>query len=229
MKNINIKFYFDYISPYVWLSWKPLIKIILKQNNELKLINFEPIPILFASLLNYHGQLGPAEIPSKREWLINDISRRSKLNNLNLNTPLFHPFNPLLSLRITTIDMNNEMKLKLIEKLLDSTWSEGKDISNVEVMKDILNGLNLDSNYYIDKANSIEIKEKLKQNTDEAIKSGVFGVPTTIVNDKHLFWGSENDTMNMIELAINDDPRVIVDPAVVEKWLNTKKSAERRK
>lgn len=222
---MKLKFYFDFISPYVWLAWKPLNEITLKYS-----IKLEPIPILFAGLLNYHGQLGPAEIPSKRNWLIYDVARRAKLQNLTVNPPPTHPFNPLLPLRVATIDYNNhDIKLNLIQNILNATWSEGQDISNPNVLKHILNNLDLNGEQILQEANSHLIKEKLKNETNKAIELGVFGVPTTIVNEKLLFWGSEYETMKMIEMALNGDQTVIVEPHIIEKWANVKKSAERRK
>jgi 2-hydroxychromene-2-carboxylate isomerase len=55
----RIKFYFDAISPYAWLAWRPLQALVLKQDIQLDIV-----PVLFAGLLKANGQLGPAEIPN---------------------------------------------------------------------------------------------------------------------------------------------------------------------
>ena len=39
-----------------------------------------------------------------------------------------------------------------------------------------------------------EIKQQLRQNTEEAIEAGVFGVPS-IIADGHLFWGFDATDM----------------------------------
>jgi len=38
-----VKFYFDAISPYAWLAWRPLMALTKKQNAVL-----QPVPVLFA-------------------------------------------------------------------------------------------------------------------------------------------------------------------------------------
>ena len=68
----NIKFYFDAISPYAWLAWRPLQTLVQKHD-----VKLEIVPVLFAGLLKANGQLGPAEIPNKRLWLMTDVMRRA--------------------------------------------------------------------------------------------------------------------------------------------------------
>ena len=91
----TVKFYFDVISPYAWLAWRPLVGIVARHN-----LNLQPVPVLFAGLLQANGQLGPAEIPRKRLWLIKDVMRRAASQGLKVSVPPTHPFNPLLALRV---------------------------------------------------------------------------------------------------------------------------------
>jgi 2-hydroxychromene-2-carboxylate isomerase len=229
-----VKFYFDFISPYAWLAWRPLVNLVQKYSS---LVTFQPIPILFAGLLNAHGQLGPAEIPPKRLWLIKDIIRRAKLQNLQVNPPPTHPFNPLLSLRIASIDsIHSEMKIKLISEFFDAIWIHGYDISDTLVIQELLEKK---LNYSLEEINEIflkakneKIKNKLRDETNEAIQRyGVFGVPTTLV-DEELFWGSESETIEMINKAIQRERTVMEmnenEIKIIQRWETIKKSADRR-
>ena len=65
---VPLTFYFDFISPYAYLAWARLVR---------RGQPFELRPLLFAVLLAHHGQLGPAEIPAKRAWLISDTLRQA--------------------------------------------------------------------------------------------------------------------------------------------------------
>jgi 2-hydroxychromene-2-carboxylate isomerase len=220
----TLRFYFDFLSPYAWLSWRPLLSI----HHRYPTVNFEPIPILFAGLLNHHGQLGPAEIPSKKLYILKDCARRAKLQKLSINPPPTHPFNPLLSLRIASLAYPSaEMKHELIGQLFDAAWKDGKDISDPKIVKEILRNLKLDEEEYFQSAHSAANKEKLRHETESAIASGVFGVPSVLV-DNELFWGSESETIQMVEYALQDHPLAGVDPTVLERWAKIKKSADRR-
>jgi 2-hydroxychromene-2-carboxylate isomerase len=48
-----------------------------------------------------------------------------------------------------------------------------------------------------------DVKDQLKANTEQAIASGVFGVPTFCVDDK-VFWGL--DSLPMLRACLDDDP-----------------------
>ena len=61
---MDITFYFDYISHNAYLAWCRLPEIAEKHG-----CSVNPIPVLFAGFLKKYGQLGPAEIEPKVEWM----------------------------------------------------------------------------------------------------------------------------------------------------------------
>src|SRR5205814_1250560 len=52
----------------------------------------EPFPVLYAGLLDAHGQLGPARFP--RLWMAKNVARKAAMLRIPLNPPAFLPFNP---------------------------------------------------------------------------------------------------------------------------------------
>lgn len=58
---MRIAWYFDFISPFAYLHWQKVRTLMAERT-------VEPVPILFAAILNALGQKGPAEIPGKREF-----------------------------------------------------------------------------------------------------------------------------------------------------------------
>ena len=220
--TMQIKFYFDVISPYAWLAWRPLLSIAERHNADLV-----PVPTLFAGLLHANGQLGPAEIPNKRLWLIKDVMRRAASHGLSMSIPPYHPFNPLLALRVASLDMSAPTRRQLTGKLLDAAWLHGKDISNCGVVSDIVYECGLNGSECITEARDRnDIKKRLKFQTEEALSIGAFGVPTIYVNNE-LFWGSESDTMAHIEAVLEGHDSVNVE--LLKKWTHTTPSASRRR
>ena len=61
MNARRLDFYFDYLSPYAYFSWRRLQPLCLQHNLELR-----PHPVVFGKLLDHWGQRGPAEIPPKK-------------------------------------------------------------------------------------------------------------------------------------------------------------------
>lgn len=217
-----IKFYFDAISPYAWLAWRPLKDIAVRHA-----VRLEPVPVLFAGLLKANGQLGPAEIPRKRLWLIKDVMRRADSQGLRVLAPPTHPFNPLLALRVASMDMDIQTKHNLIQQLMDAAWQDGLDISNDAVVSKIASNVGLNGIQCVQAAHEdADLKNRLKVQTEEAVAAGVFGVPTTSVNGE-LFWGSEMDTMNHIESKIFGVD--LINEAVYKRWENITPSAVRKR
>ena len=67
--------------------------------------SLQPIPVLFAGLLKAHGQLGPAEVEPKLQWMNRNVLRKAVELGIPLNAPRQHPFHPLFLLRLAAGDM----------------------------------------------------------------------------------------------------------------------------
>ncbi|WP_437539533.1 DsbA family protein [Sorangium sp. So ce726] len=88
----RVDIYFDYISGYAYFAWLRIQEICDRRGVALDIH-----PVLFAGLLEHWSQLGPAEIPPKREWAYKDAFRHARLHGIELSCPKVHPFNPLLA------------------------------------------------------------------------------------------------------------------------------------
>lgn len=182
----SLRFYFDYISPYAYVGWHMAQKIAAER--ELVLV---PKPVLFAALLNANGQKGPAEIPAKRTYLIKDAFRKARAAGLgDLVPPPSHPFNPLLSLRVTGL-LDGVDRVRAVTALYAATWGGGGGVESGEAIARALDGAGLDGGALVRRAGEAEAKARLKEATDAAIARGVFGVPTLDV-DGELFWGVDS-------------------------------------
>lgn len=190
----TLYFYFDYVSNNAYLAWSQL-QVLSGQYG----IAVEPRPILFAGLLNAHGNVGPAEIPAKRDWMLKNILRKSALLDVPMSPPAHHPFNPLMALRASSMDMEGETRWRLIDGLFKAVWVEEQHISEPAVVDEIARRAGLDGNQVCEWAQSKEAASLLRQQTDEAVSSGVFGIPSMII-DEELFFGY--DDFEFLELYL---------------------------
>ena len=185
-----VNFYFDFISPYAYLAFKRIPEII----GSKYAVNYRPV--LFAGLLKHFGQLGPAEIPGKREWTFTQSLWEAKRYQIPFQLPKKHPFNPLPYLRLSLNSSNSgKAQREVCEKVFDHIWQTGMDPSTEESLNNLLEKFSGDPNPH-----DPDAKETLKNNTNDAIEAGVFGVPTALV-DGHLFWGL--DSMDMLRHHIS--------------------------
>jgi 2-hydroxychromene-2-carboxylate isomerase len=215
----EIRFLFDYVSPYAFLAWKRLHRAAAREPIVLR-----PEPVLFAGLLNAHGQLGPAEIPAKRRYIFRDVLRTALREGIPLAPPRTHPYNPLLALRLSGLDMDPAARIRLVDRLFDRAWSEGGGVETPDDLSPVLDALGLDAPALLSAAGSTEAKERLKVATARAVEAGVFGVPTMFVGEE-MYWG--NDAIDHVLDAIAGRSRPL--PAeLLDRWEHLPASAHRR-
>jgi 2-hydroxychromene-2-carboxylate isomerase len=179
---MKVSWLFDVISPYCYLSLPQLPKLPADVEVEL-------VPVLFAGLLNHHGQMGPAEIAPKRRFTYLFIVWRARTMGLPLTVPPAHPFNPLSALRLVIAAGAHE---QAVRTAFDFVWGQGRDVSDPAVLADLARELGVTN---MEAALSDpNVKQTLRRNTEWAIEQGVFGVPTFVVGQE-LFWGQDSFEM----------------------------------
>ena len=180
--------YFDFISPFAYLQ---LPKVLALRER----LDITPVSIVFGALLGHHGQLGPAEIAGKREFTYRFVQWQAERDGLALRFPAAHPFNPLTALRLCIAAGSG---WDAVSAIFDHLWREGGG-SDAADLAAVGRALGVD-----DVAAAVggsAVKAQLRENTNQAIAAGLFGVPTLRVGDE-LFWG--NDATPMIEAWLDD-------------------------
>jgi 2-hydroxychromene-2-carboxylate isomerase len=214
-----IRFLFDYISHNAYLAWTQLGVVAGRFGREV-----EPEAVLFAGLLNAHGQLGPAEIPSKARWMMLDVARKARRLGVPIAPPASHPFPPLLALRVTHAAEPGEPRRRLVDALFRAVWAESVDVSNPAEVARIARTAGSDGDALLAAAASDSVKARLRDATEAAVREGVFGVPTCLV-DGELFWGF--DDLAHLELFL--DGRDPLRPGDRERLLDYRATARRRR
>jgi 2-hydroxychromene-2-carboxylate isomerase len=192
---MKISWVFDVISPYAHIGLKQLARLP-------DTLEIDYVPVLFAGLLDHHGQTGPAEIASKRRFTYRFVLWRARKLGLEMQMPPTHPFNPLQALRLIIACGATR---RAIDEVFDAVWKHGRDVADPEVIADIAAALGLDDAHAA--IAQPPVKQKLRENTEWAIARGVFGVPTIVAHDE-LFWGQ--DALEMV-LDYLGDPELFED------------------
>jgi 2-hydroxychromene-2-carboxylate isomerase len=185
----TLTWYFDFISPFAYLQSPRLDDFAMEAVVQCR-------PVLFAGILNHYGHKGPAEIPPKRVWTFEHVAWLAKRHGVALTMPPMHPFNPLPLLRLAVL---LDAPVDVVQRLFRFVWQEGKLPSDTEAWHALLAELQVDPS----EIDQPDVKDALRENTEEAIAAGVFGVPTTIL-DGQLFWGF--DSTEMIQARLEGDP-----------------------
>jgi 2-hydroxychromene-2-carboxylate isomerase len=189
----HITFHLDFISPYAYLAFEQLPK-------ALKGLSYMVThkPVLFGALLKHHGQLGPAEIPGKREWTYRQVAWLAHQQGVVLQMPATHPFNPLTLLRMAVAsDAQGLPNRYVCETIFRHVWQGGLDPNDPARLTALAEQLPRQADLAGD-----GVKAQLKAHTDAAIAAGVFGVPSFEVDGK-LFWGQ--DALPMLRAYLEGD------------------------
>jgi len=183
-----LTWYFDIISPYVYLQTADLGRLPA---------SFEVIakPVLFAGLLNHWGSKGPAEISTKRLHTYRQCAWLAEARGIPFRMPPAHPFNPLAALRLLCA---LGPTLEQARRASAFVFGEGRDPSTADGLDAFGRALGAAEPAILAALDSA--KAKLRANTEEAVARGIWGVPTFEADGK-LFWGADSFGMLLAYLG----------------------------
>jgi 2-hydroxychromene-2-carboxylate isomerase len=189
----HITFYLDVISPFAYLAFEALPETLMGLSYS---VTYQPV--FLGGLLKHHGQLGPAEVPPKRDWTYRHVLWLAHRQGVPLQMPAVHPFNPLALLRLAVACSERGYPNRYVcETLLRHVWKGGADANDATRLDALAQQLAPAR----DPAGE-DVKAQLKAHTDDAIAKGVFGVPAFEVDGK-VFWGL--DALPMLRAYLDED------------------------
>lgn len=194
-----VELFYDVVSPYTWCAFETLCRYRGPWNMDLKLQ-----PFYLGGIMHGSGNQPPATIPNKARYMMTDLERLAKY----FDVPLRPPANPwevmvtkgtLQTQRfITAVNMKRpEFTEVLSRALFQRIYVEDVDATEPGSLKAgaVKAGLPQD---VIDEAlaryNTPEVKNRLKQTTQEALDMGAFGSPFIVAHvngKKETFFGSD--------------------------------------
>jgi len=192
----KVEYFLDCSSPWTYLSFKGIQELSKRKS-------FEIIwkPILVGGILNtinpsvYESRQNP--IKEKLVYSQKDLDDWSKSRGLDIKMPKIFPVNSVKAMRGSFFFHDAGNIEEYLEAIFYAYWTEGKDISDDDILKSIVNQLDGSEEKYFDFIKTPEAKERLILNTQELMDRGGFGSPTFFLNDKDMFFG--NDRIQLLE------------------------------
>ena len=181
----RVRVWFDFVSPYSYLALTRLGEFGVRHGVE-----WEPAPVFYAALLDANHLVGPAETRTKRRYTMTDVLRAAALAGVPLVGPPNHPFRSLEALRVATLFSDDPRALALDLALSSACWGEGRELTDWNVLAEVVERAGLDATDLEARASAPAVKAALRDRTSAAIEAGVFGVPTFGL-DGELFWGHD--------------------------------------
>jgi len=196
----RVELFYDIVSPYSWLGFEVLCRYQTVWNMNLQLR-----PVFLGGIMQGAGNKPPGVVPAKAAYMTQDLERLAQHYKLPYRQPgnmLDVIFNKgsLPTMRfLTALESAAPAKLEAVTRALwHRIYSRDEDIVARESLREagVAAGL---STAEIDAAlvslSTPEVKQKLKDSTDEALFLGAFGAPTIIVHKddggKELVFGAD--------------------------------------
>ncbi len=190
----TVEFYFDFTSPYSYLAATRLPQIAEKTGAE---IAYKPI--LLGALMDAVGNRPPATCRNKAKYMMQELQDIAVEYGVPFTFPAKFPIMALMPLRGTLLIENDLREEPFIQQVFRAYWGEGKDITKEEVIAPIAEECELNWTHFQRECKEEAIKQKLKDQTNEAVERGLFGVPTFFVDGK-MYFG--NESLPRIEKAL---------------------------
>ncbi len=184
VKPLELAFFFDYQSPYSYFAAHQIKPLCARYQ-----VMLHWCPVVLGAVFQACNTVPPAEKPHRKAYMLQDLNDLANFYQLPYVPRDEFVFNSILALR-ATLATDEKSRDQVVLALFDAVFAKGHDLSDKRVVLNVLNGSGLDGGKVLENAVSTEVKAALRTNTDAAIKKGVFGAPTMVVNNKR-FWGQD--------------------------------------
>ena len=181
----SIEFYFDFTSPYSYIGYEEIKK--LEKKNPFKT---RYMPIFLGGLHDAAGITPAAFINLKSKYMIEDAKLVCEKKNIKFIFNSYFPIKTVNFMRGVIIAEKDSFEKIYIEKIFSAIWKDGLNMNDPIVINKVLKNIDLNPETCLAKATDQKNKDKLKKLTDDALKKGIFGAPTFVVNKK-IFWGQD--------------------------------------
>ena len=186
----TVDFWFDFASTY---SYPAAIRIVDAADRAGVAVRFRPF--LLGPIFKAQGwDTSPFSIyEAKGRYMWRDLERLCADLELPLRRPEPFPQNGLLAARIVLAGLATGAiwPEEFCVAVFRAQFGEGRRIDDPSTLSAILTVFGVDAATALAAAQAEDNKARLRMQTEEAQRLGIFGAPTFITPDGELFWGND--------------------------------------
>jgi 2-hydroxychromene-2-carboxylate isomerase len=184
----KLDFWYDLSSTYSYLAASRIEGLAEKAGVDVRWR-----PFLLGPVFKVNGlEASPAEVyPGKGRYAWRDMERLAMLYGLpKFKLPDPFPTNSLLAARVG-IALADADRPAFTRAVYRAEFGDGRQIGDRALIADILKQLGHGAEALLAAAGDQATKDKLRAQTEEAIKLGMFGAPNFVTEDGEWFWGND--------------------------------------
>lgn len=191
----TLEFFFDFASTYSYLASTQVEALAARTGAQLVWR-----PMVLGAVFKATGNDLPARVAAKAKYLISDLKRWSQHYDVPFRMSSHWPANTVKAMRLVLVAEAEGKAAAVAHAGFRAMWVEDQDLTAEATLRAVATSAGLDADRALAAIETPELKDRLRQNTDEAIARGAFGAPALFVGDE-LFWG--NDRLHFVEAALS--------------------------
>jgi 2-hydroxychromene-2-carboxylate isomerase len=192
--------YFDCGSPWTYFAFHAIQPLARDLGVEIAWR-----PVLVGGIFNavnpsvYESRLNA--VPAKRRYLHKDILDNAQFHGLKvIFPPSVFPVNSVKVMRGCVWLEPQGQLVPFARAAFECYWGEDQDISQDAVLQKVCERAGVDATALFAGISTQAVRDKLRANTDEAIRRGAFGSPTVFVDHDDMYFGS--DRLHLVRAAL---------------------------
>ncbi len=184
----SLEFWFEFASTYSYPAAMRIGTVASEAGVE---VNFRPF--LLGPIFKAQGwETSPFNLyPAKGRNMWRDLERTCADLALPFRRPEPFPQSSVLAARVALVGLADTWGRDFCRAVYRAEFADGARIDDPQSIRAILSSLNVDADTAIVAAHAGGIKEKLRAETAEAQRLGIFGAPSFTTADGELFWGND--------------------------------------
>lgn len=183
----SLEIWFEFGSTYSYLS---VMRIEALARNAGIRLAWKPF-LLGPVFRNIGWESSPfVQQPAKGRYMWRDMERQAAKYGLPFSKPSVFPRTAILPMRVAILGTGEEWLPAFCRNVMRQNWAEDLDINAPVNVYQALAGLVPDPARVIEQAQGEANKLRLREQTEEAQRRGIFGGPTFFVGDE-MFWGND--------------------------------------
>lgn len=188
MTERTLEFWFDFASPYAYLSSQRIEALAAKANVR---VAYRPM-LLGPVFQAIHGVADTpfSRNPARMKWMSIDVPRQAKKYGVPFSWPSSFPLTSLLGTRVAMLGETESWIQPFVSGLFRASFASGADISTEETVRAVLSSLTPRWNELLAATKLQTTKDALRARGALALERGLFGAPTFFAGDE-FFWGDD--------------------------------------
>jgi len=195
----KLEFFYDCSSPWTYLAFSKIEEVAKRHHADLIWR-----PILVGGLFNtvnpsvYESRERPVKV--KARYYTKDLQDWANFYKIKIGNPSVFPVNSVKAMRGAFVAHEYQKISAYSRRVFEVYWGDNRDISQDDVLREVVRAVGLDEKEYFEKINAQAYKDMLRKNVEELIERGGFGSPTIFVEGS-MFFG--NDRLPLIEWELD--------------------------